>query len=284
MPKITLCAFSDESSSVFEEQIEALLRHDIPYMEMRNVDGKNVKKLTLDEAKEYKKRLDDKGLAVWSLGSPLGKSEIADDFQIVEDTLRHLCELALIFETDKIRMFSFHHAIEAREQVLFRLRRMVEIAGEYGVGLYHENEKGIYGDIAARVQDIIDNVPGLYHVYDPANFLQVGENAADTLRLFHDRADYFHIKDVIAATGELVPAGYGDGDIHKLVADIKTDKVLTIEPHLKVFDGYGQIDDTAMKHKFHFQSNAQAFDAAVNAIKAVLLENGYVAEGRSFVK
>ncbi len=284
MPKITLCAFADESSSVFDEQIAAMLRNNVSLMEIRNVDGRNVKKLTVEEAKEYKKRLDDKDLAVWSIGSPLGKSEIADDFTAVEDLLKHLCELALTFGTDKIRMFSFHHATEAREEVLSRLCRMVEIAGDYGVGLYHENEKGIYGDIAARVQDIIDNVPGLYHVYDPANFLQVGEAAADTLRLFHDRADYFHIKDVIAATGELVPAGHGDGDIHKLVADIKTDKVLSVEPHLKIFDGYGQIDDTQMKHKFHFQSNVEAFDAAVNALKAVLLANGYEEQGRSFVK
>ena len=181
-------------------------------------------------------------------------------------------------------MFSFHHAYEAREEVISRLCRMVEIAQSYGVGLYHENEKDIYGDIAARVQDIIDSVPGLFHIYDPANFLQVGEKSEDTLRLFHDRADYFHIKDVVAATGELVPAGHGDGNIHKLVADIKTDKVLTVEPHLKIFDGYGQIDDTEMKHKFHFQSNVEAFDAAVNAIKAVLLANGYAEQGRSFVK
>ena len=284
MPTIKLCAFADESSAVFEEQIVALLRNNIPYMEMRNVDGKNVKKLTVEEAKEYKKRLDDKDLAVWSIGSPIGKSEIADDFQIVEDTLKHVCELALTLGTDKIRMFSFHHATEAREEVLSRLCRMVEIAKDFGVGLYHENEKGIYGDIAARVQDIMDSVPGLYHIYDPANFLQVGESSDDTLRLFHDRADYFHIKDVIAATGELVPAGYGDGNIHKLVADIKTDKVLSVEPHLKIFDGYGQIDDTAMKHKFHFQSNVEAFDAAVNAIKAVLLANGYTEKERSFVK
>ena len=284
MPKITLCAFSDESSSVFNEQIDALSRNNIPYMEMRNVDGKSVKKLTLDESKEYKKCLEDKDLSVWSIGSPIGKSYIEDDFQIVEDTLKHVCELALTFGTDKIRMFSFHHASEEREEVISRLCRMVEIAKDYGIGLYHENEKGIYGDIAARVQDIMDSVPGLYHVYDPANFLQVGETSADTLRLFHDRADYFHIKDVVAETGELVPAGHGDGDIHKLVADIKTDKVLSVEPHLKIFDGYGQIDDTAMKHKFHFQSNVEAFDAAVNALKSVLLANGYTEQGRSFVK
>ena len=56
MPEIKLCAFADESSAIFEEQLAALLRNNIPYMEMRNIDGKNVKKLTIDEAKEYKKR------------------------------------------------------------------------------------------------------------------------------------------------------------------------------------------------------------------------------------
>ena len=39
-----------------------------------------------------------------------------------------------------------------------------------------------------------------------------------------------------------------------------------------------------MKHKFHFRSNVEAFDAAVNAIKAVLLANGYTERERSFVK
>ena len=284
MAKFELFDFADEADKMIDGQIAAMKRNGLMGLEIRNVDGRNVKKLTAEEAKEYKKRLDDNGLAVWSVGSPLGKSEIADDFANVEELLKHLCELALTFGTDKIRMFSFHHATEARDEVLSRLCRMVEIAKDYGVGLYHENEKGIYGDIASRVQDIIDSVPGLYHVYDPANFLQVGECAADTLRLFHDRADYFHIKDVIAETGELVPAGHGDGNIHKLVADIKTDKVLSVEPHLKIFDGYGQIDDTAMKHKFHFQSNVEAFDAAVNALKDVLVANGYTAVGSSFVK
>lgn len=284
MPKITLCAFSDEASSEFVGQLEALVRNNIPYMEMRSVDGKNVKKLTLDEAKEYKKRLDDKDLAVWSIGSPIGKSKIEDDFSVVEDTLKHVCELALTLGTDKIRMFSFHHAFEAREEVLSRLCRMVEIAKTYGVGLYHENEKDIYGDIATRVQDIMENVPGLYHVYDPANFLQVGESADTTLACFHHRADYFHIKDVIAATGELVPAGYGDGKVDRLIADIRTDKVLTVEPHLKIFDGYGQIDDTQMKHKFHFTDNNEAFDAAVSALKALLVKAGYTESERSFVK
>ena len=284
MTKITLCAFSDEAGNAFSAQLEALKRNNIPYMEMRSVDGKNVTALTVEEAKEYAKRMKDEGLAVWSVGSPIGKTRVAKDFTEVLDVLKHTCELANTLGTDKIRMFSFHHAYEARNEVLERLNRMVEVAATYGVGLYHENEKDIYGDIADRVQDIMDNVKGLDHIYDPANFLQVGEKAEDTLAKFHHRADYFHIKDVVAATGELVPAGYGDGRIGDLIAAIKEDKVLTIEPHLKIFEGFAQIDDTQMKHKFHFQSNAEAFDAAVNALKSLLLIGGYQEKDRSFVK
>jgi sugar phosphate isomerase/epimerase len=284
MPKITLCAFSDEASSGFDGQMSALLRNGIPYMEMRSVDGGNVKDLTVSEASEYKKRLDDKTLAVWSVGSPIGKSDIKDRFNKVEDDLKHVCELALTLGADKIRMFSFHNAFNARSEVLERLSRMVEIAEPYGVKLCHENEKDIYGDTLSRVQDIMDNVRGLCHVYDPANFLQVGESAEKTLSHFHCKAEYFHIKDVISSTGELVPPGYGDGRIDKLIANIKTDKVLTVEPHLRIFDGYGKIDNTEMKHKFHFTDNNEAFDMAVNELKKLLREAGYTENERSFIK
>ena len=52
MIKVKLCAFSDEASSALDGQIAALKRNNIPYMEMRTVNGKNVTTLTVDEAKE----------------------------------------------------------------------------------------------------------------------------------------------------------------------------------------------------------------------------------------
>ena len=77
---------------------------------------------------------------------------------------------------------------------------------------------------------------------------------------------------VDAKTGELVPAGYGDGDIPRLVRMIDRDTVLTLEPHLKVFSGYNEIDGEEMKHRFRFESNDEAFDAAVAAMKKILTE------------
>ena len=128
MARFVLSAFADEAGTLLSEQIEALKRNGIGYVEPRNINGKPILKLTDEELAEVKAELDKNGIKVNSLGSPIGKSEIADDFQIVEDTLKHVCELALTLGTDKIRMFSFHHASEAREEVISRLCRMVEIA------------------------------------------------------------------------------------------------------------------------------------------------------------
>ena len=281
---IKLCAFADEADNSLEGQIQALKRNGISYLELRSVNGKNVKDVTEAEAIEYAKMLKENDIQVYSIGSPIGKVSIDVDIDEYIQEITHIFKLANIFGTDKIRMFSFFCAYDQREKVISNLTKMSEKAKEYGVTLYHENEKDIYGDVALRVKDVLDSVPALKSIYDPANYLQVGEKADDTLNLFHARTDYFHIKDVIVATGELVPAGYGDGKLDELVKRIDKDMVLSIEPHLAVFAAYAQIDGTEMKHKFEFHSNGEAFDAAVTAIKKVLNNAGYQELNGAFVK
>lgn len=281
---IKLCAFADEASVSLDGQIEALKKNNIEYIELRGIDGTNVSKISLEDAEDYAARLSNAGIKVWSIGSPIGKIKLSDDIEAHMELLRHVCKLARIFGTDKIRMFSFYEAYESEETVFDLLRRMIEIADSEGVKLYHENEKKIYGDTADRVLKIIENVKGLYYVYDPANFIEVNEDATYTLDALHEKTDYFHIKDVIAETHQLVPAGYGDGRVDELIARISDDKVLTIEPHLKIFKGFSEIDDTQMKNRFTFNSNAEAFDAAVEAIKKLLIEAGYKETSGGFVK
>ena len=282
---IRLAAFADEADSRVEGQIEALKRNGIEYIELRGLDGKNISAISEEEAVKYAKMYADAGIKVWSLGSPIGKVDIASDLEAHKTLLRRVCRYAKIFGTDKVRMFSFYKAYESRDAVLSQLSKMVKIADEYGIKLYHENEKEIYGDVLSRVLDIRDNVKGLYHIYDPANYIECGQDADATLGALHATTDYFHIKDVIAATGELVPAGFGDGRIDKLVDMIgNDDKTLTLEPHLRVFAGYSDIDNTEMKNKFTFKSNGEAFDAAVNALRAVIEAQGYKRVNGGYVK
>ena len=281
---IKLCAFADEADSSLDGQIAALKRNNIPYLELRSIAGKNVKDFSLEEAKEYAKTLAENGISVWSIGSPIGKVGIDVDIDVYMKDVHHVCELAKIFGTTRIRMFSFFHAYEKRETVMAYLQKMADVAKEYDVELYHENEKDIYGDILERVQDIMNSVKGLKYIYDPANYLQCDEPAEKTIAALVDKTDYFHIKDVIVSTGELVPAGYGDGKIDELVGKMIGDKVLTLEPHLAVFDAYASIDNSEMKHKFHFTSNNEAFDCAVKAIKDILLKVGYKEVAGGFEK
>jgi sugar phosphate isomerase/epimerase len=181
-------------------------------------------------------------------------------------------------------MFSFFNAYNEREKVLKYLNIMAETAAPYGVMLCHENEKDIYGDTKERVLDIMENTKGLKFIYDPANYLQCGENADDTLDMFHAKTEYFHIKDVVVASEALVPAGKGDGKIPELVARITEDKTLTLEPHLAVFEGYSHIDKTVMKHEYTFKTAGEAFDTAVSCMKEILVNAGYQEIGDEFVK
>ena len=281
---IRLCAFSDEANPSLEGQIAAMKRNGIALTELRSIGGKNVKDLTEDEARKIRKTLDEAGIAVWSVGSPLGKVDITVDIEDYLQTVSHVCRLAVILGAKYIRMFSFFGAYAQPEKVYEYLGRMVKVADSYGVILCHENEKDIFGDTLERVELILQNVPGLRAVYDPANFLQVGEAADKTLTALHGKTEYFHIKDVIAQTGEIVPAGHGDGMIGKLIGMVEGDTVLTLEPHLRVFAGYAQIDSQEMKNKYTYENNDQAFDAAVEALKALLIENGYTETKGGFEK
>ena len=283
---IQLCAFADEADKSLAGQIAALQRNGIGYIELRGINGTNIADVTERDAQEYAAQLADAGIKVWSLGSPIGKIKISDYGKEHKDKLRHLCHLAQMFGTDKIRVFSFYEAYDARERVLAALRELVDIAAAEGITLYHENEKAIYGDTLARVKEVLENVKGLAAVYDPANFLEVGECAATALDALRPAIGYYHIKDVIADTHELVPAGLGDGRIDRLIAGMPTagEWVLTLEPHLAVFDGYAQIDATEMKNRFHFTDNQSAFAAAADALKALLAANGYQKTEKGYEK
>lgn len=281
---IRLCAFSDEASKDLEGQISALKRNGISLTELRSVGARNVKDLTVKEAEEIRRILNGHGIGVWAVGSPLGKVGFDTDFTAYTETVKHVCALANALGTSRVRAFSFFKAYGRPEAVYDRLNRMAEISRTFGVTLCHENEKEIFGDTAERVLGIMRNVKGWKYVYDPANFLQVGEPADKTLSLFHAKSDYFHIKDVVAQTGEIVPAGYGDGAIGKLIAMISDDKVLTLEPHLALFEAYKSIDGSEMKHKFNFENADEAFDFAVQSLKKLLAEAGYTEKAGVFVK
>ncbi len=284
MASYILSAFADEASPILDGQIEALKKAGITRIELRGVDGKSCKDLTLDEAKAVREKLDAAGITVGSLGSPFGKIGITDAFDEHLKQFEHALELCGVLGCKRMRMFSFYYPkgedpSPYRDEVISRLEKMLALAEKAGVELCHENEKGIYGDIASRCADLIKHFGGrLKCIFDPANFIQCGERPIDCYELLKDDIYYMHIKDAKLADGAVVPCGRGDGDIGKILralAPKAKSLMLTIEPHLTVFKGLENLQGEKVKNEYTYPDSETAFAAAAAALKEVLSKEGF---------
>lgn len=280
MAKFILSAFADEASPALDEQIKALQEEGVSLIELRGVDGKNVSALTLEEAAAVKAKLDAAGIRLSALGSPYGKASLGEAFDEHLALFRHGLEICKVLDSKRIRMFSFYPAQgvspeDSREEVLRRLRIMLEMAEEAGIQLVHENEKGIYGDDAARNADLLAVFGDrLGFAFDPANFIQCGVNTLEAYEQLHERVTYMHIKDAFLADGAVVCAGHGDGQVAEILRRLNAERdgeiILTVEPHLTVFDGLSALQDEELRHHESYPDSRTAFHAAVTALKDIL--------------
>jgi len=291
MFKYQLSAFADEASKQVLEQIEVLKKNGISLIELRGVDGTSVARLTNEQAVAARRKLDDAGIKLSSMGSPFGKFAIEKDFAEHRDYFRRGLEICNILGASQIRMFSFFMPADGnpadwRQKVIDQLGLMLDDAKDAGIYLLHENEKGIYGDTDDRCVDLMQ-VYGdrMGCIFDPANFIQCGVKPIDAFKKLEQWITYMHIKDALLADGAVVPAGKGDGDFAFILDALgkKADgMILTLEPHLTVFDGLKGLQDEELTHKYTYPTPVAAFDAATNALKDVLKSIGYADAGNGF--
>lgn len=273
--KFRLAAFADEADSRLDGQISAMTENGVDYLEIRGVDGENISDITSDKARDIRARLDAAGISVWSLGSPFGKIDITENFEPHIEKFKRGLELADILGTGHIRIFSFYVPHDNTElysdEVMRRLEKMLTAAKGSGITLCHENEKGIYGDNAERCAKIHKTFPELRAVFDPANFVQCGQETKSAWELLSPYVEYLHIKDALA-DGSVVPAGKGIGNIPYILQKYRGE-VLTVEPHLSVFNGLDKLErGEYAKRKYCYTDPRTAFGAAVNALKDIMEE------------
>ena len=273
-------AFADESGKMIDHQIESMKRNGLSGLEIRNVDGTNISDISLDKAKEVRQKLDDAGLVTWSIGSPIGKIHIEkDDFAAHLEKFRHTLHLAHVLGAGNIRMFSFYLPKDKdpaiyKNEVIDRLGQFLTIADGSGVDLCHENEGGIYGEIAPRCLELHQALPELKGVFDPANYIHAGQDTWEGWLMLAPYIKYMHIKDALI-DGHVVPAGHGIGNVGKIIADFarRGGEALSVEPHLTVFDGLAKLEQYGDINKvghYVFTSADEAFDTACNALKKLL--------------
>ena len=243
MSELILNAFADESSPEISGQIDAMLRNGVKGLEIRRVNGKAAVDWSLDELKEIRKQLEDNNLNVWSIGSALGKINVTDDFGPHLDQFKYCLDVANTLGAGYIRLFSFYTPKEEdpalyKDEVFERLNAFVEASKDSGVKICHENEKGIYGDIATRCLEIHKAFPSIGCIFDPANYIQCGQDTLEAWNMLEPYVTYMHIKDALP-DGKVVPAGKGAGNLPEILKRYKANGGVgvTLEPHLSIFKG-----------------------------------------------
>ena len=276
--RITLCAFADEADKLIVNQIAALQGNNIKLLEIRGVDGTNIADITLDKARELRDQFDKENIKVWSIGSPIGKCNINDDFNIELTRFKHVLEVAEVLGAENIRIFSFYgtNGDEKYENdVVSRLKEFVSLAKEKNITLCHENEKDIYGEQAENCARLHEAIPELKAVFDPANFVQANVEPIAAWEMLKSYVKYCHVKDA-DTEGKNVVAGDGIGklgEILKLFAE-QGGGVATLEPHLVSFVGLNALEKDGKTDKnvgaLSFANDREAFDTDVKAVRKLL--------------
>jgi sugar phosphate isomerase/epimerase len=233
----TLSGFADEIAPDLQEQCATLDDLGISYIEFRSAWGTNVLDLTDEQLGEAQQILKQHGISMSSVGSPIGKVGINDDFEAHLRRFDRALQVAEQFGSPYIRLFSFfipegEEPGTYRDEVLRRMSALAERAKGRDVVLLHENEKEIYGDVPDRCLDIVESVgsPQLRLIWDAANYVQCG--VVPHTEGFEKLAPY---TDAKLADGSVTPAGEGDGQVRETVRALRDrgfDGFFSMEPHL----------------------------------------------------
>jgi sugar phosphate isomerase/epimerase len=272
-----ISAFGDEIAVDFEEQLLVLKQLGIPLIDIRAAWGINCSQFTRDHIDNIKTLCFRHGIGVSCMGSPIGKSPIADPIEVESERLKTIGETAHQLGTRNIRLFSFYPAGDAddaaTQESIKRLTVLTEIAAQNDLQLLLENEKGVVGDIPERCLQLMRAIDSRHmrFIWDPANFVQCGAVAQidrwwDDL---HPYIGYIHIKDARLADNSVTVAGDGDGQLPELLSRLRAvdyEGVLSLEPHL-----------LEARHSSGY-SGADGMEAAVGALRKLMAAEG-IAEG-----
>ncbi|MDR6553075.1 sugar phosphate isomerase/epimerase family protein [Paenibacillus qinlingensis] len=267
-----LGVLTDEVSADFEKAVKWAAEQGLRHVEVRVVNGVNVAELGNAQLIDIRKLVEDHGLYVSAIASPLFKCaldpqrlvESGDTFgqkeQSVEEhfkKLHRVIEIAKLLGTSRIRIFSFWRELDPqkhRNEVIHHLKRAGDIAEREGVMLLLENEPSCNGGFAEEVASLVSGIdsPAVRGLWDPGNEAYGAKEAFPRGYQFMKKSlAHVHLKDAYIrhdGTPKCVPLGSGNVSITAQIKALEADGytgLYTIETHF-VPDSGSQLTGTRM--------------------------------------
>ncbi len=220
--QVLLSAFADEGSrdKTIDQQFSTMAALGLEFYSIRFVDAgqgvKNVLDLTDAEIETVLNGMREFGLAVSSIGSPIGKVKIADiddrssnrfiPFEkYLADDVHRACRAANDFDCKLVRGFSFYHPQHQKagdyfDQAVEQLGQIADCCDKHGVTFGLEVETNLIGNsgqMLARIHSAVDH-PALVLVFDGGNLVTQGFTTDEILTEFRAMLGglgWIHVKD-----------------------------------------------------------------------------------------
>ncbi len=262
----TISAFGDEIHPDLEVQLDVLDQLGITSLDLRSVDGTNIIDLDDEKIDRIETAVTERGVTVPVIGSPVGKVDVTGgsersatrektdrDVGSFADQLSRLdrsIAIATRFDAPYVRVFSYYppdgdHPETHQDEIIRRMRQLVERAEAAGITLLHENVPGLYGNSPLLLRELVTAIdsPNFRVIFDAANFYKYGSKPyPEALLQLVEYVECVHIKDAIRRPNgavEMVPLGEGDIEIAAILRALDArgfDGWLSLEPHLSLAD------------------------------------------------
>lgn len=258
-PKMLLSGFADEAANqkTVMQQFCAFAALGLRYYTLRFIDAgagiQNVMQLAPDSIQRILELQHEYGLAVSSIGSPIGKVKLLDvddgttnryvpfDEYLAKD-VRRACELANIFDCKLIRGFSFYHPRgtdpnQHLGQAIDQIGAIARMCDSHGLTFGLEVEANLIGQTGKLLKSIYDGVkePALVLIFDGANLVCQGMTTEQTFEEYlamKDGLGWIHIKDYKRTANRtahvdedslknFVPANEGDSGHEMILRDLR---------------------------------------------------------------
>jgi L-ribulose-5-phosphate 3-epimerase len=259
-PQIPIAAITDEFSPLLADAIVGLKEIGMGGAELRVIDGKNIMDLTDDQLQQAKDKLDDAGLRVISIASPVLKCvlpnapEVDERFGHDAFASKHTFEdqprlierafyIAHFFGAKILRVFSYWRTKKPEiclERIVEALSQLALLGEKEGVVIGLENEHACNIGTASETALALEYIrhPNLKVVWDPANALVAGEDPfpGGYSLLPKGRIAHVHAKDCHMHAGQPVWGPLGTRSVRwkEQIAALKADGYegyLSLETH-----------------------------------------------------
>ena len=218
--------FSDN----IDEAISFAKKNNLKYIEIENINGKNITEHSFDELVAISSKISSQGLLVSCISTPFLKWKTTEtNFKICgqhidseEEYFTNIMDIADIFGAPSIRIFSYLKTDISIEDLAQKLDVYSQQALNRGIELLLEN------DGLCNI-DTIHNMHQLFELYSFSNIfplLNLGTTItiADNfnpqeLQDLINNCQYFHLKDYDSELKRNVVIGEGDVDYETILAD-----------------------------------------------------------------